>query len=287
MSTALRGIGLGKRIGRATVFRDVDLEVPSGALVRIAGGNGSGKSTLIRVLAGVSVPTHGRVLTDPVPRAILPERFVGPERFTPVEYLTHMGRIRGLDPTATRQSTTELVAALGLDAHAQTRIGALSKGNAQKVAVAQAFLEPPTGLLFLDEPNTGLDDAAAATLNRLVQDAQRRGCAVVLCEHEHSRTARPDVTYRLHGGTLRAVDDTADQTTTAVVTARRPTASADRRVDVPGCGPVEADGYDPVSARLGREHVDDALRALLASGWSVLEVRVDPEHGEEATGWAR
>jgi ABC-2 type transport system ATP-binding protein len=52
-----------KRYGvRAPVLRDVDLELPSGAMVAVEGANGAGKSTLLRLVAGVSTPTHGRVV---------------------------------------------------------------------------------------------------------------------------------------------------------------------------------------------------------------------------------
>ncbi len=283
MSSVLQAVHLGKRIGRKTVFHDVDIEIDSGTLIRISGGNGSGKSTLLRVLAGAAAPTIGHVRSTTTSKALVPERFVGPEGFTPPDYLKHMGRVRGLDLASTIRQIDELVEVLGLRAYERTRLGDLSKGNAQKVAVAQAFLTPPAGLLFLDEPNTGLDDRAATTLNRLVQEALDRGCAVVLCEHELSRTLQPKETYRLEQATLRLVEDRSSQDGFATISVSRQRSSAHRRVDVNGFGVIESVADEPIVMRVSRADVDKALQAVLTSGWSVLEVRADDPQPREVS----
>jgi ABC-type multidrug transport system ATPase subunit len=76
----------------------------------------------------------------------------------------------------------------------------LSKGNAQKVAIAQALLSPP-GLLVLDEPWSGLDAAAHTTLRELIGEVAAAGGAVVLTDHRE--TVGAAVVHRLDRGVLR------------------------------------------------------------------------------------
>jgi ABC-type multidrug transport system ATPase subunit len=87
---------VGKRYGarQPWVERDVTAEVPAGQLIRLEGPNGSGKSTLLRVVAGVTMPSRGRVAGRP--RAgYVPERFPAGLPFSCRGYLTHMARLHG------------------------------------------------------------------------------------------------------------------------------------------------------------------------------------------------
>lgn len=77
------------------ILREVGLDLPAGALVRVVGTNGTGKSTLLRLVAGVDAPTEGRVTGRPPRTAYVPERFPVALPFTAADYLVHLGRIRG------------------------------------------------------------------------------------------------------------------------------------------------------------------------------------------------
>ncbi|WP_234285316.1 ATP-binding cassette domain-containing protein, partial [Streptomyces venezuelae] len=84
------------------ILREVGLDLPAGALVRVVGTNGTGKSTLLRLVAGVDAPTEGRVTGRPPRTAYVPERFPVALPFTAADYLVHLGRVRGLGRAAAR-----------------------------------------------------------------------------------------------------------------------------------------------------------------------------------------
>ncbi|MEU4806797.1 ATP-binding cassette domain-containing protein [Actinosynnema sp. NPDC023587] len=151
---------VGKRYGRGPwVLREVALVVEPGETVVVTGGNGSGKSTLLRIAAGLSRPTTGRV-HRPASVGYLPERFPPGVKLSARDYLRHQAAVRGVP------ARWDLVEALGFVGDPDAPMATLSKGNTQKVALAQALAA--TGLLVLDEPWSGLDAEAGAVLAELV-----------------------------------------------------------------------------------------------------------------------
>ena len=88
---------VGKRYGarQPWVVRGVSADLRAGRLIRVSGRNGSGKSTLLRVVAGVSLPSTGKVTGRPH-TGYVPERFPGGLPFSGREYLVHLARVHGL-----------------------------------------------------------------------------------------------------------------------------------------------------------------------------------------------
>jgi ABC-2 type transport system ATP-binding protein len=164
------------------VLRDVDLTLESGELTAVTGPNGSGKSTLLRILAGASAPSRGRVRGHPANTGYLPDRFPPRLRFTPTEYLRHMGRIRGVPEQVIGEGTEALAARLGFTRFLGTRMAELSNGTCQKVALTQALVAGPE-LLVLDEPWSGLDRDAQRELTSLLLEARQQGGCVVVSDH--------------------------------------------------------------------------------------------------------
>ncbi|AGL14045.1 ATP/GTP binding protein NosF [Actinoplanes sp. N902-109] len=162
----------------------VTLAVEAGDRVHITGPNGSGKSTLLRVIAGVSRPSRGTVVGRPGVVGYVPDRFVAEGTMSSLAYLTHMGRMRGLRSRAAAHQARHLLDRLALAGGQRTPMRALSKGNAQKVALAQAVLVPPD-LLVLDEPWSGLDAAAHDVLGELLHEVP----AAVFTDHREALTA--------------------------------------------------------------------------------------------------
>ncbi|GAA3462898.1 ABC transporter ATP-binding protein [Saccharothrix longispora] len=163
---------IGKRYGRGPwVLRDFTLDVDPGEVVALRGGNGSGKSTALRVAAGVTAPSSGRVERGPSV-GYVPERFPTGVRLSAHDYLRHLAAVRGVPVRR------ELLDDLGFVGDPDAPLATLSKGNAQKVALVQAL--HATDLLVLDEPWSGLDAAAGAVLVELVAAS---GAAVVLTDH--------------------------------------------------------------------------------------------------------
>jgi ABC-2 type transport system ATP-binding protein len=196
--------GVGKRYGlrRPWIVRDVSVEVAAGQLIRLEGRNGSGKSTLLRVIAGITVPSAGRVSGRP-PTGYVPERFPGGLAFSVREYLIHMSRIHGLHGTAATVAVDSWLDRLGAADYAGSPLKTLSKGMCQKVALAQALLARP-GLLVLDEAWTGLDQAARGTLDAAVGERLAEGGVVMFVDHQQARLAgQVSERWQLGGGEVR------------------------------------------------------------------------------------
>jgi ABC-type multidrug transport system ATPase subunit len=230
---------VGKRYGlrQPWVVRGVTQDVAAGKLIRVEGPNGSGKSTLLRMVAGVTMPSAGRVSGRP-PTGYVPERFPGGLAFSAREYLRHMGRIHGLPDPAVPAAADELLARLGAAEYAGSPLRTLSKGMCQKIAIAQALLVRP-GLLVLDEAWTGLDQAARGALDAAVTQRVAAGGTVLFVDHDQTRLAgRIDERWQLAGGrvTVRRGDATAAADAPAR-TDERPAGNGAVVVDVTGLEP--------------------------------------------------
>ncbi|MBW8806250.1 MAG: ABC transporter ATP-binding protein [Catenulisporales bacterium] len=197
-------VGIGKQYGRGyPVLTDVDLTVHAGETVAVVGGNGSGKSTLLRILAGITLPTRGKLKDLPHSIGYVPERFSATTRMSAYAYLCHMGRIRGLSTSQAARRTEDLLERLRLEPGPDFAIRDLSKGNAQKVALAQSLMERPE-LLILDEPWSGLDSSAHGTLSAIIAETAAAGSSVVFTDHRES-IARVETSqrYEIDGGRVR------------------------------------------------------------------------------------
>lgn len=279
----LKAVSKHYREGRQVLI-DIDMEVSSGDVVAVTGSNGSGKSTLLRILAGLSRPTSGVLTGRPDAVGYVPDRFPPNERLSASSYLRHMGRIRGL---STRQATArsqELLRRLALVGGSKTPVRALSKGNAQKVALAQALLVPPE-LLVLDEPWSGLDASAHGVLAELIGELADGGGAVVFTDHRESvaQVAASKV-YEIASGKLvrREAAPFAEETEVSQVSLRLP---GDGR----GLSDVDWSAVDGVLevlrqqeqiiVRVTSSRCDHLLLTALQSGWSVGGLQHSPPRG--------
>ena len=199
--------------GRPAVFDGLTMEVPDGSRVAILGPSGSGKSTVAALALRVVAPSAGRVLLGGVDVAEMPAEAVR-ARIAWLSQSTHvfadtvranllLGRPGADDPALWRALTqaglAELVQGLGgLDVWVGEGGVGLSGGQLRRLALARALVSTAP-LLILDEPATGLDDAAEraffATLN-----AAAEGRTIVLIVHRLLGVERLDRIYRLSGG---------------------------------------------------------------------------------------
>lgn len=195
---------------------DVTLEVRVGEVFGFLGPNGAGKTTTIRLLLDLIRPTSGRasVLGLDVRRGsleirrrvgYLPGELALWERMTGAELLAFLGELRGgVDP----RYVAELAERLGCDLSA--RIGSLSHGSKQKVALIQAFMHRPE-LLVLDEPTTGLDPLMQEEFQRMVAEVRAEGRTVFLSSHILREVERVcDRVGIVREGRLVAVEDVGD-----------------------------------------------------------------------------
>ncbi|MFD5552599.1 ATP-binding cassette domain-containing protein [Streptomyces sp. NPDC127068] len=281
---------VGKRHGRGEwVLRDVHLAVRAAEIVAFTGDNGAGKSTLLRLLAGLSRPTRGRITGRPLGVGYVPDRFGPPGRLSALAYLVHLGRVRGLSTGAATARGRLLLERLALVGGEGAQLQTLSKGNAQKVALAQALLVPPE-LLVLDEPWSGLDASAHQVLAEIITEVAEAGGAVVFTDHREAvgRTGAT-TTYAVRQGRVTALPAVAEVSTGRTAAATRPLTEVGPATEVvltPRAGgrPARPLDWTAVGAlshtvrgpdtvlRVDPAHCDALLLTALGSGWSVVAV---------------
>ena len=187
---ALRVERVAKRYGARFVLDGVDLALERGTAHALLGPNGAGKSTLLRLLARLEDPTRGHVVLDGSADLDAHRAAVGYlghelglyEELTAREQLAFAESLRGAPLPG---GVHEL---LGLRAFLDRPLSACSRGQRQRVALAQALVGS-LPVLLLDEPTTGLDAATMQGLADLLRQRVSAGAIVVASTHEPSFAA--------------------------------------------------------------------------------------------------
>src|SRR5499425_2480057 len=179
--------GLRKTYGKRVVVDGVDLTVPAGEIVGLAGANGAGKTTTVECIQGLRRPDAGalRVLGyDPVTQAAQLRPSVGsqlqdsalPDRLRVAEALD-------LFATERAQRGGELLDQFGLAGRRKSAFASLSGGERQRLFLVLALLNSPR-LVILDELTQGLDPAARRNVWAAVRQLHEDGTTVLLVTHE-------------------------------------------------------------------------------------------------------
>lgn len=176
---------------RVAALCDLTLEVRAGAICALVGPNGSGKSTTLKLAAGLLRADRGECCvaglapTEAVQAglvAYLPEETAMPEFDTTTSWLERLAEIGGLSAAAAKTAAQHALAEVRLEALADRPCGALSKGQRQRLGLAQAILRE-AAVLLLDEPMTGLDPRAQNELIAALQRLRAGGRTIVLSAH--------------------------------------------------------------------------------------------------------
>ena len=203
-----------------TIVRRASFSVAAGEAVAILGASGSGKSTLLGLLAGLDVPSEGRVLVDGEDlfalsedgRAKLRARMVGFvfQSFQLLPVLTALENVMlplelagGADAAARAR---RVLARVGLAERLGHYPRQLSGGEQQRVAVARAFVTEPA-LLFADEPTGNLDSATGEQVIDLLFEMNReRGTTLILVTHDSDLARRCDRRLHISAGEITHED---------------------------------------------------------------------------------
>ncbi|WP_423821592.1 ABC transporter ATP-binding protein [Salinisphaera sp. SPP-AMP-43] len=170
--------GLARDYGGRRVVTDIHLRLAAGDVLGVLGPNGAGKTTILRMLAGTLAPSAGRVAIAGIdlvdhPRAAkrhlgyLPERPPVYPELTVDEYLRFAARLQAIPRARRHRAIADAKHDCGLTDVGRRLIGALSKGYAQRVGLAQAILHRPS-VLILDEPTAGLDPTQLIGVRELI-----------------------------------------------------------------------------------------------------------------------
>ncbi len=283
-------------MGRFTAVEDVSFRVESGEILGFLGPNGAGKTTTMRILTGYMPATEGKAIVagyDVFDQPVEAKRRTGylPETpplypdMTVQDYLTFVSKIKGVPSGERKQRIKTIMERTRIDDMAGRLCARLSKGYKQRVGLAQALIHNPE-VLILDEPTAGLDPKQIIETRELIKELAGDH-TIILSTHilpEVSQTCQrvviinkgkvvavdtPDnLTARLRGSETMYVQIDPDGADVPAVLGRIPGITRVVESDRRG-GHV---GYE-VESHQGMDVRRDLARAIVGSGWGLLELR--------------
>ena len=196
-------------------LKNINIEVPKGALTILKGRSGSGKTTLLNILGALDEPTEGQVVLDDTnivkmneaERTMLRRMQIGfvfqsvallpmMTAFENVEYALRLTNYKG-DRTARAMECLKLV---GLAQRMNHMPQELSGGEQQRVAIARAIAHSPK-VLFADEPTGALDTVTGLQVVKIFKElTEKEGVTVVMTTHDTGLMEIGDVVYELEDG---------------------------------------------------------------------------------------
>jgi ABC-2 type transport system ATP-binding protein len=293
--------GLTKRYARTTAVDNISFEVEKGQIVGFLGPNGAGKTTTMRVLTCFLPPTSGKanvagydVLENPleVKKRIgyLPESPPVYPEMEVHEYLTFVGRLKGIGAGDINRRVDEVMQRCSVTDVRYKLIGKLSKGYRQRVGLAQAIIHNPD-VLILDEPTAGLDPKQIIETRELIKHLSgdhtiilsthilsevEQSCERVIIIAQGKLVAIDSVsnlTNRLRGSEAVAVEvESSDgRPNPGEVQQRLEQVSGVSRVMMKESknGPLVFE----VESLQGRQIRSDLARTVVNSGWNLSELR--------------
>ena len=287
---------LTKRYGPVTAVEDISFRVERGEIFGFLGPNGAGKTTTMRILTGYMPATDGKAIVagfDVFEQPLEAKRRTGylPETpplypdMTVGEYLNFVAKIKGVASAGRKERIRAVMERTRVADMVDRQCGKLSKGYKQRVGLAQALIHNPD-VLILDEPTAGLDPKQINETRELIKELAGDH-TIILSTHilpEVSQTCQrvgiinkgkivavdtpENLTTRLRGNETMYVKVDAAGASAEAALARIPgitrVAEADRRESIVG--------YE-IESEQGRDIRRDLARAVVTSGWGLLELR--------------
>ena len=167
------------------------MRIAEGEILGIAGPNGAGKSTLISLLLGYLRPTSGSVsIAGMDPRRYVERNGIGylselmniHASWTAESALQRFAVLAAVPPSNVRSRVEAVIEQLGIEEHRNKKIKALSKGNLQRLGLAQSLLRDEP-VMILDEPTHGLDPVWTQRFRGIVESLRRPGRTVIIASH--------------------------------------------------------------------------------------------------------
>lgn len=207
--------GVSKAYGATTVLTGVDLAVEAGAMTLVTGPSGSGKTSLLNLMSALDRPDAGSVTVGDLDLTRLRARDLTRYRAALGLVFQRSGLLAGLTArenilvghrlTGARVDdgwVSSLAARLGVDRLLDRRAGALSGGQAQRVAVVRALAHRPE-LVLADEPTAAVDSEAKAVIHDVLRSlVDEHSTTVVVVSHDELSASYADVTVRLLDGAI-------------------------------------------------------------------------------------
>lgn len=209
-----------RRGGALEILKGIDLDVERGEMLGVVGVSGAGKTTLLQIIGTLERPTSGSVSYGDTDVSGMPEealaafrnRTVGfvfqfhhllPE-FDALENVVLPCRIAGMDLQEARRRAERLLDEAGLSDRRTHRIGELSGGEQQRVAICRALVMEPA-ILLADEPTGNLDkETANGVFERMLDLNRRRGLTLMMVTHNEELAGRLHRVIKIDDGRIRA-----------------------------------------------------------------------------------
>lgn len=172
---------------------DVSFVINSQAITALVGPNGAGKTTLLKCMAALIRPFHGTVVVNGMdvfkdPRSshrimgFLPDFFGLYDSLTVEQALTYFALAQKMDKNHVPDRVTDVIRLMNLEDKQRAKLGTLSRGMRQRLAIGQAMIHDPD-VLLLDEPASGLDPEARYALSELFIALNQEGKTIVVSSH--------------------------------------------------------------------------------------------------------
>ncbi|KDM93178.1 ATP-binding cassette domain-containing protein [Photobacterium galatheae] len=211
---AICATGLTRRFGDFTAVNQLNLEVPKGSIYGFLGPNGCGKSTTLRMLTGLLSPSEGdiNVLGLRIPEqaealrmkiGYMTQKFSLYEDLSVAENLQFIGQIYGLPSRALKPRVAELAETYNLNRLLKQRVGSMSGGQKQRLALAAAVMHQPD-LLFLDEPTSAVDPQSRRDFWEQLFDLSDLGTTILVTTHYMDEAERCHGLAIMEAGEIKA-----------------------------------------------------------------------------------
>ena len=284
---------LTKLYGPKTAIADVSFSVDKGEVLAFLGPNGAGKTTAMRILTASLPATSGSAKIagyDCFDQPTEVKRLIGylPEvpplytEMTVTEYLTFVGRIKGIEPERLPVALDQILERLSLGEVRGRLIANLSRGFQQRVGLAQALIHDPP-VLILDEPTLGLDPKQIIEIRQLIRELAGARTIILSTHILPEATAVAKRVVIISDGRIVA-EDTQEQLSARLrrsekvsLTLKRPAPDArDRLLALPGVLSVHQESTNTflVEAELGHDLREDLGRVAVQNDWGLLELKL-------------
>ncbi|NLX00953.1 MAG: ABC transporter ATP-binding protein [Syntrophomonadaceae bacterium] len=216
MAYTIKTFNLSRKFGGFTAVDKINLTISSGEVCGFLGPNGAGKSTAIRMLCGILKPSSGKaeVLGFDVEHesekikpliGYMSQKFSLYNDLKVRENLDFYAGIYSIPVRERKKRIEEMIVLAGIEGEEDALVASLSPGIKQRLALGCAIMARP-GLIFLDEPTSGVSPTARRQFFNIIQELAAEGATVIVSTHFMDEAERCDKIAFFHQGHLLALD---------------------------------------------------------------------------------
>ncbi|MDD5191240.1 MAG: ATP-binding cassette domain-containing protein [Dehalococcoidales bacterium] len=281
---------LTKYYGERLAVDDISFNIEKGEIVGLLGPNAAGKTTTMRMLTGFLMPTKGNAFIDDcnmMTNSLEGRRLIGymPES-TPLymdmtvrDYLSFLGRLRGLSAKYAKTRVDDVVTLCNLEEYVDVILGKLSRGFKQRVNVAQSIIHNPK-VLILDEPTVGIDPIQVAQTRNLIKELGKEHTVLISTHILPEVSVICNRVIIIHRGKIVA-EDKIENLSAVLKGGRRIKVEvkgpadkiADKLLGLPGVKRVMREGnYYILETSADNDPRPRITETIVRNGWSLLSI---------------